>query len=52
MKKYSPLVSVIIPTFNNPKYFKLALESALNQTYKNIEVVISDSSTNDDTEKL
>ena len=52
MKKYSPLVSVIIPTFNNPKYFKLALESALNQTYKNIEVVVSDSSTNDDTEKI
>ncbi len=47
-----PLVSVIIPTFNRPKYFKLALESALNQTYRNIEVVISDNSTEDDTENL
>lgn len=52
MKKYSPLVSVIIPTCNNPTYFKVALESALKQTYKNIEVVVSDSSTNDDTENL
>lgn len=48
----SPLVSVIIPTFNRPKYFREALESALNQTYRNIEVVVSDNSTEDDTERL
>ena len=47
-----PLVSIIIPTFNRPKYFRIALESALNQTYRNIEVVISDDSTIDDTEHL
>ena len=47
-----PLVSVIIPTFNRPEYFKLALESALNQTYRNIEVIVSDNSTNDETEQL
>ena len=47
-----PLVTVIIPTFNRPKYFREALESALAQTYRNIEVVISDNSTEDDTEKL
>ena len=47
-----PLVSVIIPTFNRPKYFREALESVLNQTYRNLEVVISDDSTNDETETL
>ena len=47
-----PLVTVLIPTFNRPKWFKEALDSALNQTYRNIEIVISDDSTNDDTEKL
>ena len=48
----SPLVSIIIPTFNRPEYFKIALESALNQTYKNFEIFISDNSTTDDTENL
>ena len=47
-----PLVTVIIPTFNRPKYFREALDSALAQTYKNIEIVISDNSTEDDTEIL
>ena len=51
-KDIFPLVTVIIPTFNRPKFFKLALDSALNQTYKNIEVFVSDNSTNDETEIL
>ena len=47
-----PLVSVIIPTYNREKYIKKALESALNQTYKNIEIVIINGSPNDETEKV
>ena len=47
-----PLVSIIIPTYNRPKLFQAALESALNQTYRNFEIVISDNSKNDDTKKL
>ena len=47
-----PLVSVIIPTFNRPKYFREALDSALSQTYRNIEVFVSDNSTDDDTENF
>ncbi len=47
-----PLVSILIPTYNRPKYFELALKSALNQTYKNIEIIIGDDSTNDETERI
>ena len=47
-----PLVSVVIPTYNRPKYFQIALESALNQTYRHLEIFVSDNSPNDKTEKL
>ncbi len=47
-----PLVSVLIPTYNRPVYFELALQSALKQTYPNIEIIIGDDSTNNETEKL
>ncbi|KAB3526640.1 glycosyltransferase [Alkaliphilus serpentinus] len=47
-----PLVSILIPTYNRPDYFKIALDSAINQTYKNIEVIIGDDSTNNETEEL
>ena len=35
-----PLVSILIPTYNRPHYFQLALKSALAQTYPNIEIII------------
>ncbi|UIJ69712.1 glycosyltransferase (plasmid) [Bacillus cereus] len=44
-----PLVSVLIPTYNRPTYFQIALKSAIKQTYKNIEIIITDDSTNDET---
>jgi glycosyltransferase involved in cell wall biosynthesis len=47
-----PLVSILIPTYNRPRFFELALLSALYQTYANIEIVIADDSTDDLTEKL
>lgn len=47
-----PLVSILIPTYNRPHFLKQAIESALNQTYKNIEVIICDDSTNSDTRDL
>ncbi|MCC5660000.1 glycosyltransferase [Nostoc sp. XA010] len=37
-----PLVSVIIPTYNRPKYLKQAIASAVKQTYQNIEIIVSD----------
>lgn len=37
-----PLVSVIIPTYKRVKYLERALNSVLNQTYNNIEIIIID----------
>lgn len=47
-----PLVTVMIPTYNQPKYILQAVESALSQDYGNIEVVVSDDSINEDTKHL
>lgn len=48
----SPRVSVCIPTYNRYSYLKSALISALNQTYKNIEIVISDNCSTDNTHQV
>jgi glycosyltransferase involved in cell wall biosynthesis len=54
LKEYGilPKVSVIIPTYNRPHYFELALQSALGQTYPNIEIIVGDDSTNEETYAL
>ena len=38
--KSNPLVSIIIPVFNGGDYLREAIESALAQTYENIEIII------------
>ncbi|EFS00581.1 putative glycosyl transferase, group 2 family, partial [Listeria seeligeri FSL N1-067] len=35
-----PLVSVIIPVYNVEKYVKRCLESVINQTYTNLEIIV------------
>ncbi|CZE47395.1 glycosyltransferase family 2 protein [Campylobacter geochelonis] len=41
------LVSMIIPTYNRLELLKKAINSAINQTYKNIEIIVTDDSTNE-----
>jgi glycosyltransferase involved in cell wall biosynthesis len=45
----APLVSVIVITYNSAKYVIETLESVKSQTYKNIELIISDDCSTDDT---
>ncbi|MCR5849036.1 MAG: glycosyltransferase [Lachnospiraceae bacterium] len=56
LREYSntifPLVSICIPTHERPDFFKEALDSAVSQTYSNIEIIISDNSEDDRTEKI
>ena len=48
----NPIVTIGIPTYNRADgYLKETLESARNQTYKNIEIIVSDNCSTDNTER-
>lgn len=47
--KNKPLVSIIIPSCNSEKYIHFTLNSITNQTYKNIEIIIIDNFSKDNT---
>lgn len=44
-----PLVSICIPTYNGERFLEKTLHSVLNQTYRNLEIRISDHSSSDRT---
>lgn len=48
MDKYCPLVSTVIPVYNGSNYLSEAIDSALAQTYDNVEVIVVNDGSPDD----
>lgn len=51
-KNFKPLISVIMITQNNEKYLKDSINSVLNQTYNNFELIIYNDSSNDNSKEI
>ncbi len=45
-------ISVIIPTFNRANYLKEAIQSILNQTYQDFEIIVTDNASTDHTQEV
>lgn len=52
MKEQNPLISIIVVSYNSSKYVLETLESAKAQTYQNIELIISDDCSTDNTVEI
>lgn len=46
------LVSIVLPTYNGSKFIRASIESCLNQTYTNFELIIVNDCSTDDTEAV
>ena len=47
-----PLVSVIVPVYNVEKYLEKCVNSLLQQTYKNIEIILVNDGSTDESGKM
>ncbi len=52
MVKKDILVSILINNYNNQKYIKKSINNCLNQTYKNLEIIIFDDNSTDNSKKI
>lgn len=52
IEKNLPLVSIVIPTYNNAQYLADAVKSAMNQDYTNLEIIIINDDSSDSTSTL
>ena len=46
------LISIVIPVFNVEAYLRKCLESVINQTYKNLEIIIVNDGSTDDSHQI
>lgn len=51
-EKFSPLVSIVVNNYNNEVYLRDCLDSLISQTYLNIEIVVVDAFSTDDSRVL
>ena len=49
MNNKTPLVSVLVSTYNNSETIEASINSVLSQTYNNTEILIIDDGSEDDT---
>ena len=52
MKKETDLISVIVPIYKVENYLKKCLDSIVNQTYKNLEIILIDDGSPDNCGKI
>jgi glycosyltransferase involved in cell wall biosynthesis len=50
--KNTPLVSVVMPSYNGSKFIHTALFSALEQKYTNMECIVIDDGSTDNTKEI
>lgn len=48
----NPLISIIVPVYKTEKYLNRCVESIINQTYKNLEIILIDDSSPDHCPKM
>jgi len=48
----SPLISIIVPTYNSSQFLDACLQSIKNQTYKNTELIVVDNHSTDKTKEI
>lgn len=52
LKLDKPLISIIIPVYNVEQYVTKCVESVINQTYKNIQIILIDDGSTDNSGKI
>lgn len=49
---FGPLISIVIPIYNTEKYLSRCVESVLNQSYRNLEIILVNDGSTDNSQKI